>query len=262
MSAIILRSEVVHYEVLGRGRPLIFLHGWVGSWRYWITAMQAASISFRAYALDFWGFGDSGKAISYYSLEQQTDLLEEFIEELGIARIAIIGHGLGSIVASIFATRHPQTVDRLMLVSLPFENAALNLRLQSATGPELTDWLLGNTPAAEPARLESPKTDHNAILVSSASLQNVDLAGKLRQLSMPHLLVYGSSDPLVAPPHNDQLNNLPEHAHQIIFEESGHFPMLDEPNKFNRLLVDFLGLESGESPRQLQLKDEWKRRVR
>jgi pimeloyl-ACP methyl ester carboxylesterase len=34
----------VHYEVLGRGRPLIFLHGWVGSWRYWIPVMQAASI--------------------------------------------------------------------------------------------------------------------------------------------------------------------------------------------------------------------------
>jgi pimeloyl-ACP methyl ester carboxylesterase len=262
MSATILRSEVVHYEVLGRGRPLIFLHGWVGSWRYWIASMQAASISFRTYALDFWGFGDSARAINYYSLEQQTDLLEEFLEELGIARIAIIGHGLGAIVASLYASRHAQAVDRLMLVSLPLENSGLNLRLQSAAIPELADWLLGHTPAVEPARLETPKTDRKAIMVSSSSLQNVDLAGKLNQLAMPHLLVYGAGDPLVTPPHNEQPNALPEHAHQIIFEESGHFPMLEEPNKFNRLLVDFLGLESGESPRQLQLKDEWKRRIR
>jgi CheY-like chemotaxis protein len=34
--------EIVHYEVLGRGRPLIFLHGWIGSWRYWIPSMQSA----------------------------------------------------------------------------------------------------------------------------------------------------------------------------------------------------------------------------
>ena len=52
MSVIVLGSDIVHYEVLGRGRPLLFLHGWVGSWRYWIPSMQAASISYRTYALD------------------------------------------------------------------------------------------------------------------------------------------------------------------------------------------------------------------
>ena len=48
MSVVTLESEIIHYEVLGRGRPLFFLHGWVGSWRYWIPTMQAASISFRS----------------------------------------------------------------------------------------------------------------------------------------------------------------------------------------------------------------------
>jgi hypothetical protein len=48
----------------------------------------------------------------------------------------------------------------------------------------------------------------------------------------------------------------------VVFEQSGHFPMLDEANKYNRLLNDFLALTSGVSPRQLQLKEEWKRRVR
>lgn len=46
------------------------------------------------------------------------------------------------------------------------------------------------------------------------------------------------------------------------FVESGHFPMIDEPSKFNRLLSDFLNLEAGESPHHLQIKDKWKRRVR
>ncbi|HEX9028502.1 MAG TPA: alpha/beta fold hydrolase, partial [Anaerolineales bacterium] len=61
MSVIVIQDQIVHYEILGRGRPLIFLHGWVGSWRYWIPSMQAASVSFRTYAVDLWGFGDTAK---------------------------------------------------------------------------------------------------------------------------------------------------------------------------------------------------------
>lgn len=59
MSATLLDDKIVHYEVLGRGRPIIFLHGWVGSWRYWVPAMQTAVMSFRAHAFDLWGFGDT-----------------------------------------------------------------------------------------------------------------------------------------------------------------------------------------------------------
>jgi len=44
--------------------------------------------------------------------------------------------------------------------------------------------------------------------------------------------------------------------------EAGHFPMIEEGRKFNRLIMDFLNLESNTSPQQLQLKEEWKRRVR
>ena len=80
MSAILLDSSIVHYEVLGRGRPVIFLHSWVGSWRYWINAMQVASTSFRAYALDLWGFGDTAHNILNYSLEQQTSLIDRFLD--------------------------------------------------------------------------------------------------------------------------------------------------------------------------------------
>ncbi len=65
MSAILLDDKIVHYEVLGRGRPIIFLHGWVGSWRYWVPAMQTAAMSFRAYGIDLWGFGDTAHDPAY-----------------------------------------------------------------------------------------------------------------------------------------------------------------------------------------------------
>ncbi|MCX7977122.1 MAG: alpha/beta fold hydrolase, partial [Bellilinea sp.] len=104
MSAILIEQDIIHYEVLGRGRPILFLHSWVGSWRYWIPMMQAASVGYRAYALDLYGFGDSAKN-RQYSLDAQAGLIEAFLEKLGIGRIAIVGHGLGALVGLLFALR-------------------------------------------------------------------------------------------------------------------------------------------------------------
>ena len=263
MSVVILQDEIVHYEVLGRGKPLIFLHGWVGSWRYWIPAMQSASVSFRTYALDLWGFGDSAKAANFYSIEQQVNLVNLFTQEMGIGRIALIGHGLGAIVATLYAAQNTRLVDRILGVSLPENNQSLNARLSSSPPVELADWLLSRSADSEPARTEAPKADVRAIQLSLSSLQRVDLNALTKNISPPCLLVYGQNDPAITVPAvQDQPSTLPEHMHQIVFESSGHFPMLDESSKFNRLLADFLSLNSGVSPRQLQLKEEWKRRVR
>jgi hypothetical protein len=108
MSAILLDGSMVHYEALGRGRPVVFLHGWVGSWRYWINAMQAASTSFRAYALDLFGFGDTTRDPLRYSLDKQTDLLRRFLEEMGIGKVALVGHDLGALVSLSFIRNRPK----------------------------------------------------------------------------------------------------------------------------------------------------------
>ena len=263
MSVVILQEEIVHYEVLGRGRPLIFLHGWVGSWRYWIPAMQAASISFRTYALDLWGFGDTAKIPDHYSLEQQVNLLDLFLQEMGIGKIALIGHGLGAIVAMLYAYRFKRLVDRVMAISLPNGQLSLNNRLNTASPTELADWLLSRNTDSEAAREEAPKADQRAIQSSLDNLQRVDMTTLSQNLNTPCLLVYGQTDPIIdGAPTPELIASLPDHIHQIVFDQSGHFPMLDEPSKFNRLLADFLSLTSGVSPRQLQLKEEWKRRVR
>jgi pimeloyl-ACP methyl ester carboxylesterase len=262
MSAIILRDEIIHYEVLGRGRPIIFIHDWVGSWRYWIPTMQAASLSFRAYALDLWGFGDTAKNPSYYSLEQQLSLIEEFLEELGIGKIALVGHGLGAILAALYAIRHPAEVDRLMVISLPSSESAITPRLRSNTPDELADWLMGRTTATESAWFEASKADPKAITLSMVSVQNINLTQLPDLVKNPCVMVDGIDDPAIEAVPPEQITALPEHMHHILFDQSGHYPMLDEPAKFNRLLTDFLSLPSSESPRQLQIKEEWKRRVR
>jgi pimeloyl-ACP methyl ester carboxylesterase len=263
MSVVILQDQIVHYEVLGRGKPLIFLHGWVGSWRYWIPSMQAASISFRTYAIDLWGFGDTAKVTQYYSLEQQVSLLDKFLQEMGIGKIALIGHGLGAVVAMLYAAQNPKWVDRMMLVGLPNGQHTASPRLAATPPSELAEWLLSRSVDGEAVRVEAPKTDPKAIQYSFTTLQRPEVASLPHTLNTPCLMVYGQNDPALESPLGNGNNHvLPESSHQIIFEQSGHFPMLDEMSKFNRLLADFLALGSGLSPKQLQLKDEWKRRVR
>jgi len=262
MSAIIVEHDILHYEVLGRGRPLIFLHGWVGSWRYWIPTMQATSVAFRSYAIDLWGFGDSAKKHNRYTLDDQVRLLEGFLEEMGIGKIALVGHGLGAIVAMKYIYNNPRFVDRFMAVGLPLNLLSVNNRIISLPPVELGSWLLGNSPDAEAIMIEIAKTDQNAITTSIDSIKTFDIQLSLETCTTPCLLVHGQLDSAISPPPSETLNKFPESNHQILFEESGHFPMIDQPNKFNRLLSDFLALNSGDSPRQLQLKEEWKRRVR
>ena len=250
----------MHYEVLGRGRPVIFLHGWVGSWRYWIASMQVTSTSYRAYALDLWGFGETARNVLNYSLEQQSSLLDRFLMEMGIGKIALVGHGLGALVGMTFATRFPKSVDRVMAVSCPLAYEAVHTRLRTSPPLELSDWLSSRTPEAITALSDASKADLQAITASMVGLQANNLFSGFRGLNIPCLLVYGEKDPAITIPSEDF--SLSTMTHQVVLEGSGHFPMLDETVKFNRLLTDFLALEQGQGPRELQMKEEWRRRVR
>lgn len=262
MSAIIVEDDVVHYEVLGRGRPLIFVHGWLGSWRYWIPTMQVLSSEFRTYALDLWGFGDSAKRPDRYSLDAQAELLKGFMDRLAILKAAFIGHGLGGAVLAHFARKYPELADRVMGVSVPLTSTAIHESLLGTPLPTLVETYIGRGPQAEPISREVAKTDVAAVETSIRALLTVDLSQSMEQLRLPYLLVYGEKDTLISAPSNGLMDYLTNNVHSLELEESRHFPMLDEAAKFNRLLVDFLSLKSGESLTNLELKEEWQRRVR
>lgn len=262
MSAIFIEDKIVHYEVLGRGKPIIFLHSWIGSWRYWIPAMQAASQFYRAYAFDLWGFGESAKESLNYSLEEQTVLLDKFMNAMGIGKVALIGHGLGAVVALLFASKHAFVVDRAMVVSIPASGRGLAEKAGTLDPVEMAARVVQTRSGGEAARSEAGKTDPAAIATSFDELNYINLLEIVKQMTTASLLVHGLRDPLIETPDLGDNGNLPGMAHQIVFDDSGHFPMLDQPNKFHRLMNDFLDLPSGQSMSQLQLKDEWRRRVR
>lgn len=251
----------MHYEVIGRGRPVIFLHGWLGSWRYWVPAMQTASTTFRAYAMDLWGFGDTLRDPAHYSLEKQVSLLDLFLQDLGMNKVAIVGHGLGALVGLLFTMRYPNVVDRIMTVAMPLDPISINNRLRTASLQELADLLLSKDSVAEPARTDGLKADPLALTTSFDSPELSNIANRINSLNTPCLLVHGQNDPVISIPSYEK-SSAPLNMHTIILEQSAHFPMLDDPAGFNRLLTDFLALPSGDSPRDLQMKEEWKRRVR
>lgn len=139
MSAITIGGDLIHYEKLGRGRPVILVHGWIGSWRYWIPLMQKLHTSFSVYTLDLIGFGDSSKTVANYSLDAQVKMLEQFFNQLGLTKAAFVGHGFGAMVATKFALRNPDMVARLLLASMPlYDPGDLANRVPAGTRQLLT----------------------------------------------------------------------------------------------------------------------------
>ena len=83
MSSITTDQGIVHYEVYGRGKPVILLHGWLGSWGLWQETMGFLGRYYRTYALDFWGFGESGKKRETYAVQDFVSLVDQFMELRG-----------------------------------------------------------------------------------------------------------------------------------------------------------------------------------
>mgnify|MGYP000026370131 CR=1 FL=1 len=264
MSAVIIENGLVHYEAMGRGRPLIFIHGWLGSWRYWVPTMDDLSDRYRTYAVDLWGFGDSDRRQGY-SLPDYVSLVRRFMEEMGIFRAPVVGHALGGVIALRLAVESPERVEQVMAVSTPLNREALGRPLTTfaGNGDDILAQVLGRRQAAAypEVRLEAHKTDIAALVHSVQAVMQTNLRAALELVSVPTLLVYGKNDTVVRPPVRQDLpRGLEEMVRIIHLEGSRHFPMLDETNKFNRLLRQFL--ETRGDLYALELKEEWRRRIR
>lgn len=162
MSAITIENDLVHYEALGRGRPVILVHGWLGSWRYWVPTMQHLSGKYRAYALDLWGFGDSGKDSAKYTVKDQVTMLYKFFEGMGIRKAVLVGHSLGAAVCLNFARQYPEFTHRLFLISPPLVD-------MGGLGDELPAALRAPSPVPSEPRPNLPPAPPASVTFSSTS---------------------------------------------------------------------------------------------
>ena len=259
MSSIVTDQGIVHYETYGQGQPVILLHGWLGSWGYWLDTMERLGAGYRLYALDFWGFGDSGKRRKRYLISDFVDLVDQFMDRLGISQAPVVGHSMGGTVALSLALSRPQRVCKVAVVGSPVVGTSLNLLLHLAGYPWIA-YLVWNMPVALRwgIRVASPKitrecrkwygmqiedlsrTTLEAFFSSIASLRRVDLRANLPVLRLPVMSVHGVDDNVVNPDQAALIGRYVRGARIEMMLHSRHFPMFDEPESFNQRLHSFL----------------------
>jgi pimeloyl-ACP methyl ester carboxylesterase len=263
MSGILVSGSLIHYEIFGRGKPIIFVHGWLGSWRYWVPVMDELARDFRTYALDLWGFGDSDKMREHYGIDDYVELLVSFMDELGIMRAPVVGHTLGAAIAAKLASRYPDRVSKVLAVSLPLSADAINRKLLSAGPNEAMARIFWHRQRPYP-EVEGglSKTAENAIALSIQSVAQLNIRSILDEVDVPLLTVYGDRDSVIDPAQADEMEENHYAARAIVMHNVSHFPMLDETPKFVRLLRDFMDVNNPEELQQLTVKKEWRRRTR
>lgn len=262
MSSIVTSQGIVHYEAYGRGRPVILLHGWINSWGVWQDVMidLAENGRYKVYALDFWGFGESGKQNTPpFKVDSYVQMVDQFMEILGIERAPVLGHSMGGTVALAFALQYPQRVTKVGAVGSPIEGRSLNffLRLASLDWVQLAQRLpsathlivrtlirintMGDSMRVRKMLLHDvDKTSMESFFRSIGDLRRTDLSPRLPQLGAPVLGVYGAHDNIVDPKQVQVLSGTLPGSRTVVLKESRHFPMLDEPEQFNTAVRQFL----------------------
>ena len=264
VSSITTDQGVVHYEVYGRGRPVILLHGWLGSWGLWQETMAYLGGYYRTYALDFWGFGESGKKRGSYAVQDFVSLVNQFMDCLGIEQAPLVGHSMGGTVSLLVAIQYPKRVSKVVVVGSPITGSSLALPLKLA-GRRWIATLLFNMMWAvrfgmrvlSPAICKDPnfpemmqkdlsRTTLESFLLSIASLRQTDLTTELSKVLIPAMGMYGDKDNIVHPLQwQPMLAGIP-HTRVERFSKAGHFIMLDEPDSFILKLKEFLGQENNQ----------------
>lgn len=264
MSSIVTEQGILHYETIGRGRPLILLHGWINSWNVWRRAMIALGESgrFRVYALDFWGFGDSAKGNGdrqdpSFRIDGYVAMVQQFMDSLGIVEAPVFGHSMGGTVALNYALAMPDRVRKVAIVGSPIVGSSLNPFLKLAGYDVIADlvWrfpillrLVMHTLLARDSKQvremifhDVQRTTLDSFFRSIGDLRQTDLRADLHLLTAPTLGIFGAKDNIVSPRNAKLLSELVPHAQISMMHESRHFPMSDEPDKFLTVMTAFLG---------------------
>ncbi len=85
---------------------------------------------YRTYALDFWGFGESGKKRDTYDVQDFVSLVDQFMEQLGIERAPLVGHSMGGTVSLSVAIQYPERVRKVVVIGSPIVGSSLSLLLK------------------------------------------------------------------------------------------------------------------------------------
>lgn len=200
----------VHYFVGGDGPALLLIHGLGSRAEDWTPQIpRYIQNGFRVYAVDLLGCGRTDRPTIEYTIQQQTEMIEGFLSAVGLEQADVIGWSMGGWVALNLALRHPQRIRRLVVMDsagLRFPNQLTPEAFEPRTVAEL-EQLLGLL-MQRPPRL--PKFLSRAVLqtmqqnfpvvqqaVESMLTGRELLDGKLKEIRVPVLIVWGEEDRLI-----------------------------------------------------------------
>ena len=269
MASLVTEQGIVHYEAYGRGRPVLLLHGWLNSWAIWRPTVEMLGKEFRLYALDFLGFGESGsqeEKTEHFTVSNFVMMVDEFMDRMAIKKAPLVGHSMGGTVALSTAIRSPEKVVKVIVVGSPIQGNSLSPLLKlaayrgwtglSQSAPFLYNvfqkgftpflsryaYMMAKDGKAVGAMLTSDVAKLTAapFFESIGTLRETDLRPRLGELHMPVLGIYGKKDIIVSPGQAKVLKQYLPSSKSAWFEQSGHFPMIDESERFHTEVRDFL----------------------
>jgi pimeloyl-ACP methyl ester carboxylesterase len=246
----------VHTFVQGSGPPLLYFHGYDGmlAWPSWLDFLTDR---FQVFAPQLPGVGNSTGLEHVDDFHDLAFMELDYMEALGLDRPVLMGLDLGGCLAAEVAAHDPHAVSKLVLV------APTGLWLDEAPAPDFFAGGAGqiarltwhDVEAAQakglvPALPASEEEQRRAMLERQKSLTtsgkflwpipDKGLKKRVHRIRAATLLVWGTSDGLVPLPYAHAFNEMIGGSRLAILEEAGHLPMLEQPQEFQRAVLDFL----------------------
>jgi pimeloyl-ACP methyl ester carboxylesterase len=261
-----------HVDV-GEGPTLVFVHGLGASWQSWLENIPEFARDHRVVAMDLPGFGCSDLPDGDISIEYYANWVFRLLDELGIEAGAVVGNSMGGFIAAEMAIRRPERVQRLAVVSAAVfwqayrraqplvqlarmsdaivARALTRVTDDVATRPRLRAWALATAGFRYPHLIDKElahemvrsarRTD--GFLPALEAMADFPLEEELPKISCPALIVWGAHDTLVPVKDAKRMEDLIPDSRRVVFERTGHVAMLERPDRFNRLLREFLDEE-------------------
>jgi 3-oxoadipate enol-lactonase len=259
-------SHTVYYDEFGAGHPLVFISGLASTRLGWWKQIEPFTKKFRVINLDNRDAGDSALGTCPYTIADMAEDVAGVVKNLNLGRARIVGISMGGMIAQELAIRHPDLVDKLVLVATTAggptgvnakpEIAALLMRageedvetrvrrtFTAIAGegymvkhPEDLDQIVKNS-IAKPMSLESYQRQLGACMVHFRQ----GTADRLAQITAPTLVVHGDYDPLIPYPNGKYLAEHIKGARLATYPGVGHLSPIEAPERFNREVIEFLG---------------------
>ena len=116
-------NRKIHYKKIGKGTPLLMVHGWGGTLYNLLSLAEKASRKHTVYILDLPGFGKSDNPPPHWGIEGYAEIIVKFMKQLRLQRPHYFGHSFGGEIGIFIASRAPQAFDRLILSNSSYKRS-------------------------------------------------------------------------------------------------------------------------------------------